>query len=100
MGKDGINPETVDKIQSLRRAGFSFREIADALKLPKSTVIYHCSATRVQKDGHSEIVRILADLSAELEPGQPFKELPLPSIVIAKLKVLRDIMSGSGPRKG
>lgn len=95
MGRSNTDNNTISKIQSLRRAGFSFGEIADALEVPKSTVIYYCSAIKVDKDGHNEVVRILADIAAALEPGQPFKELPLPNIAIAKINSLRNIMSGS-----
>jgi len=87
-----IDAQTIDRIQSLRRGGFSFGEIAKALSLPKSTVIYHSAAIKVQQDGHKEILRILLDLAVAFEPGEPFKELPLPNIVLASLKRLREIM--------
>ncbi len=92
MPKPSIDLGTVERIQALRRAGFSFGEIAEAVKLPRSAVIYHCSSIKVRNDGHTEVMRILADLVVELEPGRPFKEPPLPNAVIARLKRLSEIM--------
>ena len=87
-----IDAQTVDRIQFLRRGGFSFGEIAKALGLPKSTVIYYSAAIRVREDGHNELLRTLSDLVVALEPGKPFEEPPLPNILIAKLKHLEEIM--------
>ena len=92
MKRDTIDAETKARIQRLRRGGFSFGEIARALGLPKSAVIYHSAAIRVRENGHNELLRILSDLATALEPGEPFKEPPLPNIVIAKLKRLHEIM--------
>ena len=92
MPRATIDAQTVDRIQFLRRGGFSFGEIAKALDLPKSAVIYHSAAIRVQENGHNELLRILSDLATALEPSEPFKEPPLPNIVIAKLKRLHEIM--------
>lgn len=92
MPKSTINAQTIERIQSLRRGGFSFGEIANALGLPKSAVIYYCAGIRVQQDGHNEILRILSDLVTALEPGVPFEEPPLPNAVIARLKRLWEIM--------
>ncbi len=92
MPRATIDAQTVDRIQFLRRGGFSFGEIAKALGLPKSAVIYYSAAIRVQENGHNELLRILSDLATALEPGEPFKEPPLPNIVIAKLKRLHEIM--------
>jgi hypothetical protein len=92
MPRATIDAQTVDRIQYLRRGGFSFGEIAKALGLPKSAVIYYSAAIRVQENGHNELLRILSDLATALEPGEPFKEPPLPNIVIAKLQRLHEIM--------
>jgi len=92
MAKATIDAKTIDRIQLLRRGGFSFGEIAKALGLPKSSVIYYSAAIRVQANGHNELLRILSDLVAALEPGKPFKEPPLPNFIIAKLKRLGEIM--------
>ncbi len=92
MPRATIDAQTVDRIQFLRRGGFSFGKIAKALGLPKSAVIYYSAAIRVQENGHNELLRILSDLATALEPGEPFKEPPLPNIVIAKLKRLHEIM--------
>ena len=92
MKRDVIDAQTIARIQSLRRGGFSFGDIARALGLPKSAVIYHSAAIGVQENGHSELLRILSDLVTALEPGELFKEPPLPNIVIAKLKRLHEIM--------
>jgi hypothetical protein len=95
MSRLGMDPVKVAKIQALRRAGFSFAEIADALAVPKSTVIYHSSSIPVRRDGHNEILRTLADLAAALEPGRLFQEPPLPNVIIAKFKRLQEIMAGA-----
>ena len=92
MPRTTIDAQTVERIQFLRRGGFSFGEIAKALGLPKSTVIYYSAAIRVQQNGHNELLRILSDLLVALEPGKPFEEPPLPNIIIAKLKRLEEIM--------
>jgi hypothetical protein len=92
MKRSVIDADTIARIQSLRRGGFSFGEIAKALGLPKSSVIYYSAAIRVQANGHNELLRILSDLVAALEPGKPFEEPPLPNFIIAKLKRLEEIM--------
>lgn len=92
MARATIDAQTIDKVQLLRRGGFSFGEIAKALALTKSSVIYYSAAIRVQENGHNELLRILSDIAVALEPGKPFKEPPLPNFIIAKLKRLEEIM--------
>jgi hypothetical protein len=89
--------EYPNKAKELRRMGFTFKEIAGLLRVPISTAIFWAHDTEMSKDGRSPKWLKLSDLASYLTPGVPFKELPLPSGVIAWLQKQSGVQQ---PEKG
>ncbi|MFC1968647.1 hypothetical protein ACFLVX_04605 [Chloroflexota bacterium] len=78
--------QEIANIKTWRKAGFSYKEIAVMSGMPMSTVIFHTREIKPRVDGRSPQLVKIKDLAAWLQPGVPFRELPLPSGIIAILK--------------
>ena len=78
--------EFEQQVKELREIGYSFQEIANLMKVPVSTAIFWAHGVKPLNGGRSPEWLRLSDLIDYLKPGVPFKELPLPSGLIAWLK--------------
>ena len=66
--------EYAQKAKELREMGFTFKEIAELLKVPISTGIFWAHDVEGTKNGRSPTWMKLSDLISYLTPGAPFKE--------------------------
>lgn len=80
--------DLIERVKGLRRAGFSFRKIADATQMPLPSVMYHCGGIKVNQNGHSEILRSLSDIATAFQPGR----LPLPNVITEALVKISEEM--------
>lgn len=87
----------IQRMQALRRSGFSFDEISRALSIPRNTVIYYCGSIWPERNGHDELARNLSDLFTALEPTSPGESnIPLPRAAQVALQRIRALMAGGG----
>lgn len=81
------NRKDIEVMRAMRGSGFGYDEIQAAFDydVPMSTIIYFAKDVEVRKDGKRELLRWVRDVAANLQPGQPVVQPPLPAGLIARL---------------
>lgn len=73
----------VKEAQRMRTAGFAYKDIAEALGMKLTSVLHHCHYISVEPEHNHVVKRTIKDITAMLEPGDPFQELPIPKGLLA-----------------
>lgn len=77
------SPDQVKQAQKMRKAGFAYKDIAEALDMNLTSVLHHCHYIGVEPEHNHVVMRSIKDLIAMLEPGVPGRQLPLPKGLLA-----------------
>jgi len=91
MPKFVYSREVIEKAKRLRQCGYTYQEISDLTGMKMTAVIHHTqNVTPIVDDAHRPVWKNIDDLRALLEPGTPFKQLPLPKGLLAYLGLLEE----------
>lgn len=91
MPKFVYSREVIEKAKRLRQCGYTYQEISDLTGMKMTAVIHHTqNVTPIVDDAHRPVWKNINDLRAFLEPGTPFKQLPLPKGLLAYLGLLKE----------
>jgi len=91
MPKFVYSREVIEKAKRLRQCGYTYQEISDLTGMKMTAVIHHTqNVTPIVDDAHRPVWKNIDDLRAFLEPGTPFKQLPLPKGLLAYLGLLKE----------
>jgi len=89
MPKFVYKQQTIKDAKRLRECGYTYQEISDLTGMKMTTVIHHTQhITPSVNDARRSVWKDIDDLRAFLEPGTPFKQLPLPKGLLAYLGLL------------
>lgn len=81
--------QAVQEAKKLRQCGYTYQEVSDLTGMKMTTVIHHTQHIMPSvDDAHRPVWKAIDDLRAFLEPGTPFKQLPLPKGLLAYLGLL------------
>ena len=87
MPKFVYSQDKIEEAKNLRQCGYTYQEISDLTGM--TTVIHHTQHIIPNvDDAHRPVWKTADDLRALLEPGTPFKQLPLPKGLLAYLGLL------------
>jgi len=91
MPKFVYGQDVIEEAKKLRQCGYTYQEISDLTGMKMTTVIHHTQHMMPSvDDAHRPVWKAIDDLRAFLEPGTPFKQLPLPKGLLAYLGLLDD----------
>lgn len=91
MPKFVYSREVIEKAKRLRQCGYTYQEISDLTGMKMTAVIHHTqNVTPIVDDAHRPVWKNINDLRSFLEPGTPFKQLPLPKGLLAYLGLLKE----------